>query len=63
MDETTLAAALSSVSIDTTAKGMAVVKVRAVDGVTEDEMQRIKDLAVRTYETAIRELGQRAEFQ
>lgn len=54
---------LSGVKIETTAKGLAVVTVRVYGDVDEAEMQRRKDLAVRTYETAIRELGQRAEFQ
>lgn len=63
MEDTTVAAAASSVTIDTTAKGLAVLKVKVVDGVTEEEMERLKNLAIRTYEVATRELGQRAEFQ
>lgn len=53
----------SGVKIETNSKGMAQVKVAIYEGTTQDEAQRIKDLAVQVYETTIRELGQRADFK
>jgi glutamine amidotransferase PdxT len=39
----------SSVAVDGTAKGDAVTKAKAYEGVTEEEMLRLADIAVETY--------------
>jgi len=52
----------SSVKIDTTAKGMAQVRVSVYAGETEAEMDRLKDLAVNCYEKTIAKLGVRASL-
>lgn len=53
----------SGIKVETNSKGMAQVKIAVYEGVTTEEMQRLKDLAILVYETTIRELGKRAEFQ
>lgn len=52
----------SGVKIETNSKGFSQVKVAVYEGTTEDEMQRVKDLAVLVYEKTVAELGKRAEF-
>ena len=52
----------SSVTIDTTAKGLALVRVKCYQDVTREEMDRLKDLAVDTYNKTLALLGARATF-
>lgn len=47
----------SSVKIDMNAKGLAQLKVHVYEDTTEEEMQRVKDLAIRTYQVAMMELS------
>lgn len=51
--------ARSSVKIEMNSKGMAQVKVAVYAGEEESEMQRVKDLAVNTYNVTIRALAGR----
>ncbi len=53
---------LSSVKISMNAKGMAQPEVKVYEGVTREEMQRLLDLAVETFETTVTRLGARANF-
>lgn len=48
---------VSRVKITTTAKGDATPEVSVVEGTTADEMERIRKLAVETYEATRRDLG------
>ncbi len=48
---------LSSVKISENAKGMAQTEVKVYDGVTQEEMQRLLDLAVDTFEAGRRRLN------
>lgn len=50
------AAVRSGVKLEQTSKGPIQVKVSVYEGTTETEMQRVKDLAIRTLEVAIREI-------
>jgi hypothetical protein len=52
----------SSVKIETTAKGLAQVRVSVYAGETEQEMERLKNLAVTCYEKTIAQLGIRAQL-
>lgn len=52
----------SGVKLDTTAKGFVQTKIAVYEGTTEEEMQRVLDLAVRTYETTVARLGARASL-
>jgi hypothetical protein len=52
----------SGVTIQTTAKGFAQVKTQVYAGETEEEMDRLKNLAVLTYEKTIAMLGARANL-
>jgi hypothetical protein len=55
-------AVLSSVQLDTTSKGFAMVRVKVYSGETEEEMDRLKNLAVVTYNKTIAMLGARANL-
>jgi len=46
----------SSVQIDQTAKQVPMLRVKVYSGETDAEMQRIMDLALRTYEVGLRKL-------
>jgi hypothetical protein len=48
----------SSVKIATTAKGEATVEVKVVEGALTGEVERIRQLAVRSYLDAMREVRQ-----
>lgn len=48
--------ARSSVAISMTAKGDATVTVKAYDGVDDIEMERIRVLAVQTYNATVRDV-------
>jgi hypothetical protein len=47
----------SSVQIDTTSKGFAMVRVKVYSGETEEELERLKNLAVTAYQKTITMLG------
>jgi hypothetical protein len=47
----------SSVKIATTAKGDPTVEVKVYEGTSEDELERIRQLAVHNYLAVCRELG------
>lgn len=47
----------SSVKIEQNAKGNAQVRVSVYEGAAQEEMQRLKDLAIQTYLATVRELG------
>ncbi len=49
----------SSVKLDINAKGAAQPKISVYEGTTEEEMQRIKDIAIRTLEVTLNELRAR----
>ncbi len=49
----------SSVKIDENAKGYPQLKIAIYEGTSDDEAQRIKDLAIRTFEVGRRELNQK----
>lgn len=46
----------SSIAIKTTAKGEPVAEVKAYEGVTEDEMERLRKIAVAQYQALLEEL-------
>ena len=48
---------LSSVQIDTTSKGFPTPRVKVVAGETEEEIERIKNLAVTAYQKTVAMLG------
>lgn len=52
----------SSVKIEATAKGFAQVRVSCYEGVSGEEMDRLKDLAVETYNKTLARLGAKATF-
>jgi hypothetical protein len=52
----------SGVKIDTNSKGFAQTKVQVYEGTTEEEMERIKNLAVTTYQKTIAMLGAAASL-
>jgi len=52
----------SSVRIDTTAKGQAQIKVSIYKGDTEEDLQLLVDLAVKTYTDVQSRLGRIAQF-
>ncbi len=52
----------SSVRIDTNAKGQSQVKVSVYDGVTEEEMERLSALALKTYTDLQASTGRLARF-
>jgi hypothetical protein len=52
----------SSVRIDTNAKGQSQVKVNVYDGVTEEEMERLSALALKTYTDLQASTGKLARF-
>ncbi len=52
--------ALSSVKVATNARGYTQVTVSCYDGVLEDEMRRLGELALATYDDVTAQLGKRA---
>jgi hypothetical protein len=52
----------SGIKIETNSKGFAQVRVSVYSGETEEEMERLKNLAVLTYEKTIAQLGARASL-
>ena len=47
----------SRVKLTTNAKGMVQPEITVVEGTSEEELQRILDLALRSHEVAVRRLG------
>lgn len=47
----------SGIKIEMSSKGIVQVKVAVYAGETEDEVQRLIDLATKAYETTVRKVG------